>query len=141
MRDIQLVLERWGEWSKYSSGVDYSSIAAGFKGLLACTTPSKPSCCDDDGLAVDACISRLKRQRPDEWELIVRHYILNQSKRLIARQKKRDERAVRISLQMAEGFVDGCLAMMQIHLEMDPETQKSDIYDKSVGAAAKTALV
>lgn len=38
MRDIQLVLARWGVWARYSSGLDYSSIAAGFKGLLADTS-------------------------------------------------------------------------------------------------------
>lgn len=137
MRDIQLVLERWGVWAKDNPSIDYSSIAAGFKGLLPYTTSSRPSCCDDDGLAVDGCISRLKRHRPDEWELIIRHYIYNQSKRAIARQQKKNERAIRISMQMAEGFVDGCLAMMSISLEMDPEIQKSDFYEKSVGAAAK----
>ncbi|MDN0109627.1 antiterminator Q family protein [Yersinia mollaretii] len=124
MRDIQLVLERWGVWAKDNSGLDYSSIAAGFKGLLPYTTSSRPSCCDDDGLAIDGCISRLKHHRPDEWELIIRHYIYNQSKRAIARQQKKNERAIRISLQLAEGFVDGCLAMTNIRLEMDPEIQK-----------------
>ncbi|HHH0956983.1 TPA: antiterminator Q family protein, partial [Yersinia enterocolitica] len=54
-RNIQLVLERWGVWAKDNSGIDYSSIAAGFKGLLPYTTSSRPSCCDDDGLAVDGC--------------------------------------------------------------------------------------
>ncbi|CNI85612.1 phage antitermination protein [Yersinia enterocolitica] len=124
MRDIQLVLERWGVWAKDNSGLDYSSIAAGFKGLLPYTTPSRHSCCDDDGLAIDGCISRLKHHRPDEWELIIRHYIYNQSKRSIARQQKKNERAIRISLQLAEGFVDGCLAMTDIRLEMDPEIKK-----------------
>ncbi|HDL6513341.1 TPA: antiterminator Q family protein [Yersinia enterocolitica] len=122
-RNIQLVLERWGVWAKDNSGIDYSSIAAGFKGLLPYTTPSRPSCCDDDGLAVDGCVSRLKRHRHDEWELVIRHYVYNQSKRAIARQQKKDERAIRINLQMAEGFVDGCLAMMDICLEMDIEIQ------------------
>ncbi|MGE4754416.1 antiterminator Q family protein [Yersinia enterocolitica] len=103
--------------------MDYSSIAAGFKGLLPYTTSSRPSCCDDDGLAVDGCVSRLKRHRYDEWELVIRHYVYNQSKRAIARQQKKDERAIRINLQMAEGFVDGCLAMMDIRLEMDAEIQ------------------
>ncbi|WP_242365235.1 antiterminator Q family protein [Yersinia enterocolitica] len=122
-RNIQLVLERWGVWAKDNSGIDYSSIAAGFKGLLPYTTSSRPSCCDDDGLAVDGCVSRLKRHRNDEWELVIRHYVYNQSKRAIARQQKKDERAIRINLQMAEGFVDGCLAMMDIRLEMDAEIQ------------------
>lgn len=122
-RNIQLVLERWGVWAKDNSGIDYSSIAAGFKGLLPYTTSSRPSCCDDDGLAVDGCVSRLKRHRYDEWELVIRHYVYHQSKRAIARQQKQDERAIRINLQMAEGFIDGCLAMMDIRLEMDPEIQ------------------
>lgn len=35
MRDIQMVLERWGAWAASdSSGVDYSPIAAGFKGFF-----------------------------------------------------------------------------------------------------------
>ncbi|CNJ15069.1 MULTISPECIES: antiterminator Q family protein [Yersinia] len=119
MRDISLVLERWGVWAKYSSGLDYSSIAAGFKGLIPDTSASKQSCCDDDGLIVDGCVSRLKQVRPDEYELIIRHYVLNQSKRAIARQQRRNERAIRVSIQMAEGFVDGCLSMVGAHLEMD----------------------
>ncbi len=34
MRDIQMVLERWGWAASDSSGVDYSPIAAGFKGIF-----------------------------------------------------------------------------------------------------------
>lgn len=93
MRDIQLVLARWGVWARYSSGLDYSSIAAGFKGLLADTSKSKASCCDDDGLVVDGCVARLKQCRPNEYELIIRHYVLNQSKRAIARQQKKRRKA------------------------------------------------
>lgn len=44
-------------------------------------------------------------------------------------------------MQMAEGFVDGCLSMIDVCLEMDPATMKSEIYDESVGAAAKSVLV
>lgn len=88
-RNIQLVLERWGVWAKDNSGIDYSSIAAGFKGLLPYTTSSRLSCCDDDGLAVDGCVSRLKSHRYDEWELVIRHYVYNQSKRAIARQQRK----------------------------------------------------
>ena len=39
MRDIRMVLERWGAWAaSESSGVDYSPIAAGFKGLRPYTS-------------------------------------------------------------------------------------------------------
>ncbi|WP_264767677.1 antiterminator Q family protein, partial [Klebsiella pneumoniae] len=54
-RDIQLVLERWGTWAiSEGSQVDWSPIAAGFKGLLLNTSKSRESCCDNDGLIVDA---------------------------------------------------------------------------------------
>lgn len=141
MRDIQLVLARWGVWARYSSGLDYSSIAAGFKGLLADTSKNKASCCDDDGLVVDGCVARLKQYRPDEYELIIRHYVLNQSKRAIARQQKRDERLIRINIQMAEGFIDGCLAMLNVKLEMDPFIKNIHFYEKTLVRSAKSVLV
>ncbi|MEZ2855731.1 antiterminator Q family protein, partial [Escherichia coli] len=47
MRDIQMVLERWGAWAASdSSGVDYSPIAAGFKGLLPYTSKTRQACSD-----------------------------------------------------------------------------------------------
>lgn len=140
-RDIQLALARWGVWARFSSGLDYSSIAAGFKGLLPDTTKSKDSCCDDDGLVVDGCVARLKQYRPDEYELIIRHYVFNQSKRAIARQQKRDEKLVRINIQMAEGFIDGCLAMLNVKLEMDPLIENLHIYEKKLTRSAKSILV
>lgn len=63
MRDIQIVLERWGGWAASdSSGVDYSPIAAGFKGLLPQTSKSRLSCTDDDALVIEGCLARLKRR-------------------------------------------------------------------------------
>ncbi|HCB1508381.1 TPA: antitermination protein Q, partial [Citrobacter freundii] len=61
MRDIQMLLERWGGWAASdSSGVDYSPIAAGFKGLLPQTGRARPSCTDDDALIIEGCLARLK---------------------------------------------------------------------------------
>ncbi|MBF9819356.1 antitermination protein Q [Enterobacter roggenkampii] len=120
MRDIQMVLERWGGWAASdSSGVDYSPIAAGFKGLLPQTSKIRLSCTDGDGLIIEGCLARLKKRKPYEHSLLVAHYLYGISKRKIARAKKKDERLIRIEIQMAEGFVDGCLAMLDIRLEMD----------------------
>ena len=141
MRDIQLVLERWGVWARESAGVDYSPIAAGFKGLLPAVPSRKNSCCDNDGIIVDGCVAKLKRVRPDEYDLIIRHYVFDQPKRAIARAKKKDEKIIRISMQMAEGFVDGCLAMLEINLEMDPAVEKQMICEKSLTRSAKCRLV
>ncbi len=120
MRDIQIVLERWGGWAANdSSGVDYSHIAAGFKGLLPPSVKSRPTCTDDDGLIIESCLARLKKKKPYEHSLLVAHYLYGFSKRSIARAKKKDEKLIRIEIQIAEGFIDGCLSMLEITLDMD----------------------
>lgn len=120
MRDIQKVLERWGGWAASdSSGVDYSPIAAGFKGLLPQTSKSRLSCTDDDALIIEGCLARLKKRKPYEHSLLVAHYLYGISKRKLAKVRKKDEKLIRIEIQMAEGFIDGCLSMIDANLEMD----------------------
>lgn len=120
MRDIQTILERWGGWaSNDNSGVDYSSIAAGFKGLLPPTGKSRPSCTDDDALVIESCLARLQKKKPYEHSLLVAHYLYGIPKRKIAKYRKKDEKIIRIEIQMAEGFVEGCLSMLNIRLEME----------------------
>lgn len=122
MRDIQVVLERWGNWSKHKieTEVGYSSIAAGFKELLP-ENGSIPMCTEDDALIIDSCLAKLKLKRPDEYALIFEHYVKDISKRAIGRRLRLSEGMVRIKFQMAEGFVEGCLSMLDIKLEMDCE--------------------
>ncbi|EFH6991304.1 antitermination protein Q [Escherichia coli] len=120
MRDIQMVLERWGAWAASdSSGVDYSPIAAGFKGLLPYTSKTRQACSDSDALIIEGCLARLKQKRPDEHSLLVAHYLYGISKRKLAKARKKDEKLIRIEIQMAEGFVEGCLSMLDLCLEMD----------------------
>ncbi|MFI3308914.1 antiterminator Q family protein [Ewingella allii] len=120
MRDIQEVLSRWGFWARDNSGVDFSHIAAGFKGLLPEQGSSKKSCSDDDGITIDHAVGRLKAVRkPEELELILKHYVFGQSKSAIARAKKCNEREIRRQLQVAEGFIDGCLSIIGKKLDMD----------------------
>lgn len=62
MRDIQMVLERWGAWAAYNhEDVTWSSIAAGFKGLIPSKVRSRPQCCDDDVMIICECMARLKK--------------------------------------------------------------------------------
>jgi hypothetical protein len=120
MRDIQMVLERWGAWAASdSSGVDYSPIAAGFKGLLPQTSKSRLSCTDDDALIIEGCLARLQKRKPYEHSLLVAHYLYGISKRKIAKARKKDEKLIRIEIQMAEGFIEGCLAILNVSLDMD----------------------
>lgn len=119
-RDIQLVLERWSGWAASdNSCVDYSPIAAGFKGLLPQTSKTRLSCTDDDGLIIDSCLARLKKKKPYEYSLLVAHYLYGISKRKIAKARKKDEKNVRIEIQLAEGFIEGCLAILDVELDMD----------------------
>ncbi|MEB7915916.1 antiterminator Q family protein [Enterobacter mori] len=120
MRDIKIILERWGGWAaRENSGVDYSPIAAGFRGLLPQTSKTRLSCTDDDALIIEGCLARLKKRKPYEHSLLVAHYLYGISKRKIAKARKRDEKLIRIEIQMAEGFIDGCLSMLDIRLDLD----------------------
>lgn len=120
MRNIQMVLERWGNWSKHKieTEVGYSPIAAGFKGLLP-DGGVNSMCTEGDAMIIDSCLARLKLKRPDEYTLIFDHYVKDMSKRAIARRLRLSEGMIRIKFQMAEGFIDGCLSMLDIKLEMD----------------------
>ncbi|WP_145517379.1 antiterminator Q family protein [Yersinia mollaretii] len=126
MRDIQLILERWGGWAANdNSGVDYAHIAAGFKGLLPYGSSSRLSCTDNDGMLIDAAVGRLKKAgRGEEFDLIVLHYKRGISKSAIARKHKCSEGKIRLKLMLAETFVDACLIMAGAELEMDEWSHK-----------------
>jgi hypothetical protein len=111
MRDIQMALELWGAWSKQRYGTEYPSIAAGFSSLLP-QGPSPLSCSDDEGLIIDSCIAKLKKKKPDEYDLILNYYVRGVSKRNLAKNLGCDEKLIRVKLKMAEGFIEGCLAML-----------------------------
>ncbi len=87
------------------------------------TLPSLATDCAScsDALIIEGCLARLRQKRPDEHSLLVAHYLYGISKRKLAKARKKDEKLIRIEIQMAEGFIDGCLSMLEISLEMDPE--------------------
>jgi len=140
MRDIQQVLERWGGWAASdNSGLDWSPIAAGFKGLMPYRTSKRLKCCDSDGLTIDACVLRLQVLRQSrELDLIMLYYVYRMSKREIARHWRIDEKIIRIQLQVAEGFVAGCLAMLDVKLDMDAEV---NIYFNEKACAVRKTRV
>ncbi|UIA84914.1 antitermination protein [Erwinia tracheiphila] len=79
------------------------------------------SCTDNDAMIIDTCVGRLKQKHPDEYALLVDHYIRDISKRAIGRKLKLSEGMIRIKFQMAEGFVEECLSMLDVELEMEME--------------------
>ncbi len=117
MRDIQLVLERWGGWAASdNSQVDWQPVAAGFKSLLPNTNKSRLQCCDDDGIMIDGCVARLKKYKPEEYELVILHYVFGVSLRMIAKRRKCSDGTIRKEMQTAQGFIDGCLSMLDVQL-------------------------
>lgn len=113
MRDIHETLELWGAWAASdNSGVDFSPIAAGFKGLLPQTSKSRLQCCDDEGIKIDGCVARLKKYRKEEYELLVMHYVYNISLRSIARRRKCSDGTIRKEIQTAQGFILGVISII-----------------------------
>ncbi|ELQ9311817.1 antitermination protein [Serratia marcescens] len=112
--DMYEVLSRWGVWARESSGVDYPPIAAGFKGLLPPANSGKESCNDDDGLLIDGCVARLKKYKPDEYDLVIVHHVYGVSLRKIARIRRCSDGTIRKEMQIAEGFIMGILCMLNV---------------------------
>lgn len=128
MRDVQLVLERWGAWASCEgSGVDFPSIAARFKGLIPSSKKSRASCCDDDGLIVSSAVTCLKNKKPYLCTLIEWHHILDIPVRRIGGKLGISYTQALKRLQTAEGFIAGCLAMLDISLEMDRYATKEPL--------------
>ncbi|EMV6418098.1 TPA: antitermination protein [Enterobacter hormaechei] len=115
MRDMYNVMDRWGAWAAAdSSGVDWQPIAAGFKGLLPHGKKSRLQCDDDEGIMIDGCVACLKKHKPEEYELIIAHFILGISLRTIAKKRKCSDGTIRKRLQDALGFISGVLAMLNV---------------------------
>ena len=129
MRDIQLVLERWGSWAaNEGSQVGWSPTSPMFRSLLPQEAKSsRLSCCDNDGIIIDTAGGMLKKtDRHEELELVMLHYMFDVSKSTIARWKRCSEGKVRQQLMIAETFVDACIIMTGARLEMDDWTRKTN---------------
>ena len=120
MRDIQMVLERWGAWvANNHEDVEWSSVAAGFKGLIPSKVKSRPQCSDDDGLIISSAMTVLKKKEPYQYELLEMYYVYGVTLRVLGVKLGISLNQVVIRLQKAEGFIDGCLAMLWVSLEID----------------------
>lgn len=96
----------------------FARACARFRGLPY-TSKKRLACSDSDALIIEGCLARLKQKRPDEHSLLVAHYLYGISKRKLAKARKKDEKLIRIEIQLAEGFIDGCLSMLDLTLDLD----------------------
>ncbi|WP_446850822.1 antiterminator Q family protein [Escherichia coli] len=105
MRDIQMVLERWGAWAANNhEDVTWSSIAAGFKGLIPSKVKSRPQCCDDDAMIICGCMA---------------HYVCGMTFMSLASKHCCSDGYIGKRLQKAEGIIEGMLMALDIRLDMD----------------------
>ncbi|HDK6876870.1 TPA: antitermination protein [Klebsiella quasipneumoniae] len=113
MKDMYEIMDRWGAWAaSYNSGVDWQPIAAGFKGMLPYGKKTRLQCDDDEGIMIDKCLVRLKAVRPDEYTLVIAHFVTGISLRTIAKKYQCSDGTIRKKLISALGFVEGVLSMI-----------------------------
>ncbi|HCI3800964.1 TPA: antitermination protein [Escherichia coli] len=113
MRDMYEVLDRWGAWAAAdNSGVDWQPVAAGFKGLLPHGKKSRIQCDDDEGIMIDSCVARLRKNKPEEYELIIAHFVIGISLRTIAKRRRCSDGTIRKELQTAIGFIEGVVSIL-----------------------------
>ena len=113
MRDMYEVMDMWGAWAaSENSGVDWQPIAAGFKGVLPHGKKSRLQCDDDEGIMIDGCVTRLREIRPEQYQLVIAHFVMGISLRTIAKKRKRSDGTIRKELQTALGFINGIIYML-----------------------------
>lgn len=127
MRDIQMVLERWGAWAASGdTNIGYPRTAAGLSRLLPATRAGRLSCCDDDGMFISEAMIRLRKHDEYLCSLLEWHYIDNMTLRAMAAKLGISHNHVSVRLQSAESFIQGSLCTLDIKLEMDRECRKEN---------------
>ncbi|WAT01502.1 antiterminator Q family protein [Rouxiella chamberiensis] len=128
MRDIQMVLARWGAWAASGeTNHGYPRTAAGLSRLLPATRAGRVSCCDDDGMQINEAMIRLSKKDEYLCSLIEWYYIDNLNLRVMGKKLGISYNTVAMRLQTAEGFIDGCLWALNIRLEMDRECRRENV--------------
>ncbi|MFS1539520.1 MAG: antiterminator Q family protein [Candidatus Phlomobacter fragariae] len=120
-RDIEKILLHWGGWCAGDpyAVVGYPSVTAGFSQFMPFYS-TRLSCSDADGLVIDLCVNRLNTVGMSrELSYIEDYYVRGKSKRAIARKFQVRDGEIRERMQIAEGFILGCLETLDIQLDID----------------------
>ncbi|MEH5465389.1 antiterminator Q family protein [Escherichia coli] len=120
MRDIQLVMERWGAWAANNhEDVTWPSIAAGFKGLIPAKVKSRPQCSDDDAMIICGCMARLNKNNQYLHDLLVDYYVGGMTFMALAHKHRCSDGLIGKRLYKAEGIIEGMLMALNVRLDMD----------------------
>ncbi|ROJ31582.1 antiterminator Q family protein [Morganella morganii] len=80
MSNIQMILERWGAWvADNPESVTWSSIAAGFKGLIPVKVKSRQQCTDNDALVISGIMAKLNIRNSDMHDLLFDYYVFGKT--------------------------------------------------------------
>ncbi|WP_244591998.1 antiterminator Q family protein, partial [Escherichia coli] len=60
-------------------------------------------------LMIDGCVARLRKYKPEEYELIIAHFVIGISLRTIAKKRRCSDGTIRKELQTAMGFISGVI--------------------------------
>lgn len=125
MRDIQLVLERWvlGLLATVVGATSHP-LPLGSKDLFRHPRSREHPAAMMMGLTVSSAVNCLKKKNPYLCTLIEWHYVLDILVRIMVTKLGISHTQVLKRLQSAEGSIDGCLAMLDVSLEMDRYTSK-----------------
>ncbi|EMJ9262129.1 antitermination protein [Klebsiella pneumoniae] len=125
MRDIQLVLERWGAWAANNrEDVYWPPIAAGFSGLIPSRVRTRLQCCDDDGLILSNIMAGLNSKHQAAHDLLFDYYVFGKTFMQLAREHSCSDGHIGKKLSNAEGIIDGLLMALEIRLEMDSDVSR-----------------
>ena len=104
-----------GMWAANNhEDVTWSSIAAGFKGLITSKVKSRPQCCDDDAMIICGCMARLKKNNSDLHDLLVDYYVVGMTFMSLAGKHCCSDGYIGKRLQKAEGIIEGMLMALDI---------------------------
>lgn len=120
MQDIVKILTHWAGWvTRCGNDIHYKGVASKFKLARPKIAKSDLACSTQDGNMIEECMLRLKACRAEEYELLVLHYLFRVSKRQLARMTKRDEKIIRIKIQLAERFIEGSIYTLKNNFDMN----------------------
>ncbi|HII0487758.1 TPA: antiterminator Q family protein, partial [Klebsiella pneumoniae] len=60
----------------------------------------------------DGCVARLRKYKPEEYELVIAHFVIGISLRTIAKKRKCSDGTIRKEMQTALGFIDAVICMV-----------------------------
>ena len=96
--------------------------------MIPSSRRSQEQCSDDDGLKINKAVLHLKINNSYLFQLVIMYYVKNYPLRSMASKLGISHNEVAKRLLAAEGFIEGCLSVDNVKLDMDKIIKKYPIY-------------